>query len=352
MDRPHLSRRVSRVSLLLLFAVIVLTLTPATAFAGHILDRFNAPNPAVIDPTWDSYWHPRISGANIACNAQNDDHSVGSWIWTVGAVDMAAWGTFNGATRYDYWGTLVVYQNGDDIYVTDGSGSYNVRVGFAACANPTIYDHRVVWQDYRNGNWDLYGCDLDPVTLAPVNDFAVCVHSGTQSKPDLADGWCVWQDNRSGRYDIYAKDMAGDSIWRVCGNRAAQDSPRTDGNWVVWTDYRNRGYSGDIYGKALPTGRERRICDALKKQWEPVVGGGFVVWTDKRSRRRSRIDEAPPCSIRGYELSSRDAFVVRDHTGSEIHPEIDEHTVIWIWAIDTHMGSPVYADIEGAHLQH
>jgi beta propeller repeat protein len=336
----------------MLVACTMLVALPATALAGHVLDRFTAPNPPLFDPSIDCYHTPRIFDPNVAVSVYNDvDGGWGSYTWTVGAVALAPWNTFDSAISFDFSGTLVAYQQ-SGIYVTDGSGSYPVRVGGGRCANPAIDGYRVVWQDDRNGNWDIYGADLDPVTLAVTNEFAVCAARGTQSKPDIANGWCVWQDKRSGRFDIYGKNLASGHVYRLCGNTRSQDSPRTDGDWVVWTDWRNSGFSADIYGKKLPAGRERRICHAREKQWEPVVSDGFVVWTDHRSRFRYHIDEPPQYSLRGYEISSRDAFMVRDLWGGEAHPDMSADTVVWVRADDMHMGQIVWGMLEGAHLQH
>ena len=32
---------------------------------------------------------------------------------------------------------------------------------------PSIYGNRIVWQDDRNGNWDIYMCTLTPANVKP-----------------------------------------------------------------------------------------------------------------------------------------------------------------------------------------
>lgn len=61
----------------------------------------------------------------------------------------------------------------------------------------------VVWQDNRNGNWDIYAYDF-----ARQQEYPVCIAAGDQTNPRM--GWgpanliIVWQDNRNGNWDIYA----------------------------------------------------------------------------------------------------------------------------------------------------
>jgi beta propeller repeat protein len=34
--------------------------------------------------------------------------------------------------------------------------------------NPAIYEDRIVWQDWRNGNWDLYMYDISTSTETQI----------------------------------------------------------------------------------------------------------------------------------------------------------------------------------------
>ena len=65
----------------------------------------------------------------------------------------------------------------------------------------------VVWQDNRNGNWDIYMEDMATGQVLPV-----CACPGDQEKPSITlDGngkpFVVWQDNRDGNWDIYGTSV-------------------------------------------------------------------------------------------------------------------------------------------------
>lgn len=70
-----------------------------------------------------------------------------------------------------------------------------------------IADHIVVWQDLRNGQWDLYGYNLNTKT-----EFPIVIQTGDQVNPAIA----------------------------ACGQQA--------GYWIIWEDYTTDPESGDIHG--------------------------------------------------------------------------------------------------------
>ena len=68
---------------------------------------------------------------------------------------------------------------------------------------PDIYEDRIVWEDYRNGNWDIYMYNLSTSTETQIttNEF-------NQGLPSIYGDRIVWVDDRSGRPDIYMGDFS------------------------------------------------------------------------------------------------------------------------------------------------
>ena len=138
----------------------------------------------------------------------------------------------------------------------------------------------MVWEDYRNGNWDIYAQKVNSSGVVQWNEngVAVCTDTATQRNPmvcsDDDDGVIiVWYDERdysitSG--DIYAQRLAGTdgSIqWStgmfpingiaVCKKSGQQRNPHivADGNGgaiFMWDDARAGATDDRIYGQRFP----------------------------------------------------------------------------------------------------
>ncbi len=168
----------------------------------------------------------------------------------------------------------------------------------------------VVWEDERNGNYDIYGQRYNPEGAAVNGNFKINTDSGdgVQAAPAVAINSSgrfivVWQDKRDGsQYDIYGQrylsdgNPAGDNFKvNTDSGDAYQGTPSiaidSTGNFVVvWVDGRN-GMS-ELYGQLYapdgnPMGANFQINadSGYAQQTEPSVaadqqGNFVVVWVD------------------------------------------------------------------------
>jgi hypothetical protein len=173
-------------------------------------------------------------------------------------------------------------------------------------------NYLVVWQDYRSGNYDIYGARVTQAgVLLDSANIAVSTAPYYQCSPAVAfDGTnylVVWQDNRSGNYDIYGARVtpagvvldggpSGGIAISTAANAQCSTAVAFDGTnyLVVWQDYRSGNY--DIYGARVTpsgvvldggSGGGFAISSLLHDQCKPAVtfGGAnyLVVWQDLRN---------------------------------------------------------------------
>jgi len=192
----------------------------------------------------------------------------------------------------------------------------------------------IVWEDYRNGNWDLYAQKLnsDGVAQWTKDGINICVSTANQTAPVIcSDGsggaYVAWKDTRNGRTDLYAQHInstggmvysaTGSSI-AVAANATAPDNLAicTDGNgsaFVAWADSRNSisptSTRPDIWmnkltanGIAWGAGGISVISQTLGQKSPQLVddgtGGCFLVWVN---------DTIPAASICGNRVNAAGA---------------------------------------------
>jgi len=68
---------------------------------------------------------------------------------------------------------------------------------------PSIYGDKIVYEDYRNGNSDIYMYDLSSNT-----EKRITTDNNEQYNPAIYGDKIVWQDYRNGNWDIYMKDLS------------------------------------------------------------------------------------------------------------------------------------------------
>lgn len=168
-------------------------------------------------------------------------------------------------------------------------------------------DYLVVWQDSRTGNWDIYGARVDTDgAVLDATGLSICGNANQQYYPAVAsDGsnyLVVWQDYRNSNYDIYGSRVDGDGTaldplgltLSIAVNTQEYPAVVYGGSsyFVAWNDTRN-SWNNDIYGARVatnggvtdPTGI--LMSSAPNTQYAPAVAydgtNYLVVWHDYRS---------------------------------------------------------------------
>jgi hypothetical protein len=134
----------------------------------------------------------------------------------------------------------------------------------------------------RSGVTAVMGQFVKPDGLLSGSAFTICMNPGTYPSPAVAVNTdnqylVVWQDMRNGNYDIYGARLDGkgkkltgpntlpDTTFVICDHDSSQNHPAVAFNFmdycflVVWTDYRNsfKGektpylVNSDVYGQRL-----------------------------------------------------------------------------------------------------
>jgi beta propeller repeat protein len=132
----------------------------------------------------------------------------------------------------------------------------------------------VVWEDYRNGSWDIYGCDLT------AKEFQITADESDQWFPAIYQDIVVWEDYRNGNTDIYGYNISTRKEFQITTDQNYQGYPAIYKDIVVWQDNRNGNW--DIYGYDFTAKEEFQITTDPRNQKYPAIYEYTVVWEDDR----------------------------------------------------------------------
>lgn len=198
-------------------------------------------------------------------------------------------------------------------FLSEGSQVAQITTNTKDQMDPAVYGNYVVWEDDRNGNWDIYGLNL--VTLEEIQ---ITTHVSNQYDPALHNDTVVWMDERNGNNDIYGFNLSALEEFQITTDASSQINPAIYSDTVVWQDYRNGNW--DVYGFNLSTLEEFQITTSESNQVNPVIYSDTVVWQDYRNGN---------WDIYGFNLGAQEEFQITTNTKDQINAAIYSDTIVW-----------------------
>ena len=183
---------------------------------------------------------------------------------------------------------------------------------------PAFYQDMIVYQDNRNGNWDIYGYNLET-----GEEFQITTDPRDQIYPDIYGNVVVWLDKRDPDYHIYAYDLSTGEEWKISHDSAWRD-PAIHKNIIVWS---GSGKKEQILGYNIETEMEFLIFQSENRLDNPDIYDDIVVW-EQREGYLTTIYGHDLIKNEDYRIGSKIQFLYENHT--QKNPTIFDSTVIWI----------------------
>jgi len=283
------------------------------------------------------------------------------------------------------WGDWVAWcerrgtDGGYDIYAENLSTNEEIKLtgpSSSAASYPDIYDGLVVWNDWRNGDSDIYQYDLRTRTesilysgpgeqvwpaiygdtvvwayrdsmpgvpeevwgysISEDEAFLISDSEGYKWYPDISGDIVVWGDFRNGNWDIYGYDLSAHTELEIASGPEYQRSAAVHGDRVAY-EHGNQGIG--IYD--LDSGT-RMIHESQGANDNIAIYGEIIVWGSMRGGRGPDTDRT--YNIYGYNAVGDEEFPICVSPGDQGGPAIYENIVVWS---DGRLGGWWEADIYG-----
>lgn len=263
------------------------------------------------------------SGTRINSNQLVNLDTLGAW-QAYPSLGVASTGTYSivwqdfRQTSYPYDPDIFLQRTDSSLTPVGENSSITVEIPDSLKEAPDIAvapdgTGMVVWADYRNRNWDIYGQMLAANGSRVGNNFKINddVNLAQQHGARVSvapDGWyaVTWYDNRQGTDDIFVQLFSPSGLKKAGNVRINSDISSTrqafpdiacDGRGrfhVVWTDWRNGTYpvNPDVYYRRFDTLFQAQTIDtrlntdgSTRPQRDPAVaadrmGNVGIVWAD------------------------------------------------------------------------
>jgi len=185
-----------------------------------------------------------------------------------------------------------------------------------------VYGERIVWEDYRNED----STSIYMYNLSTHKESQITNNESNQYYPAIYDDKIVYEDDRNGNWDIYMYDLSTSKETQITTNTSDQYYPAIYGNRIVWQDWRNDNGSqtnSDIYMYDLSTKKETQITTNTADSCYPIIYGSRIVWMD---------DSKDEYFLRGdiyiYDLSTKKQTQITT-SGAARYPKIYGNRIIW-----------------------
>lgn len=186
--------------------------------------------------------------------------------------------------------------------------------------NPAIDGDYVVYESWRGGSGsDIYLYDIVSGAETKITSGI----SGMSSHPDISGDRIVWQDNRNGGWEIYTYLISRPDIgdYPLFDFEGEQSSPAIHGNTIVWVDHRGDEFSSNIFMYDLSTGVATQITDDDdNQQHTPDIYWPDIVYEDRRTGNSD---------IYLYNINTQEETQLTEDPADQLNPSIHGRRVVW-----------------------
>ena len=222
-----------------------------------------------------------------------------------------------------------------DIIVSLRLTETQITSNIGSQVNPDVFGDVIVWQDDRNGNWDIYMYAPRVNLWSP--EIRVTSNKGNQINPAIYNNTIVYQDDSTGNWEICMYNITSGVETQITNNPSAQTVPAVYDDYVVWQDDRNiywdpyhTFYVGrDIYLYDITSQTEQRITTTGNNDYPSISSNRIAYQKSIREPYGNLVftNDYVYC----FDISTMQEFKVKfmNSSTSIKNTAIQESTIVW-----------------------
>ncbi|PAV14367.1 hypothetical protein ASJ81_14185 [Methanosarcina spelaei] len=190
-----------------------------------------------------------------------------------------------------------------------------------SASNPKIYENRIIWKDYRNGDIQNFSnSDIFVYDISTQNETQITSNISDGLTPDIYGDKIVWCANRheSENSDIYIYDLSTSSETQINGNESIKGGLAIFGDKIVWAEYHDE--KSIIYMYNLSTSKKTQIATSSNQPYSFAIYEDKVVWAESHNS----------LVIYMYDFSTQKKIQITTNGSSPLEPVIYGDKIVWI----------------------
>ena len=242
------------------------------------------------------------------------------------------------------WAGMSAATMTSDIYLYDiASGSVTpLTSGQGYQMFPAIMDNLIFWDqiDMATGKGEIYWYNIaNGHTGSLLKNSSI-----NQLFPAAGGGFVTWLDDGkvSGRLDFRWSSLQTGNITRLISTSSVISPPAvsSDGSWIVWTAMDEAGNAPYLRMLDTTTKKIQKITGEGAMPANPAVDGDFIVWTDYRNGNGD---------IYLYDIQSGQERQLTSERAEEVFPDISDGRIVWMGNNDGYWN--IYSATVGGRAQ-